>query len=80
MAIGTCYLASTLYIMATLLTLEQHASNFNHLEADMLPELRTAKIVRDFRLQLKNLYFTVLTLPKSTATSGNIQQCAKKEN
>lgn len=47
-AIGTCYLASTLYIMATLLTLEQHASNGKHLENNMLPELRTAKIVTDF--------------------------------
>lgn len=56
-AIGTCYPTPTLYIMATMLTLEQHASNVNHLEADMLPELRTVKIVTDFQLHLKSYTF-----------------------
>lgn len=40
--------------MATLFALEQHALNVDHLEADMLPELRTAKFVRDFQLHLKS--------------------------
>lgn len=66
--------------MATVLTLEQHASNVNHLEADNATRVENCEDCDRYPVTPKKLHFSASILAESTATSGTRQRSAKKEN